>query len=315
MTGVPRVVVVAGASSGIGRATALRAADRGDHLVLVARGANALEDTARECRAGGAASVLVVPTDIGDDAAVASCFDTVRGHHDRVDAVVNAAGVVAYGRTEQVPPEIFEGVLRANLTGAVNVARHALPFLRQQEAGTLVLVGSVIGHIAVPSMSPYVISKWGVRALARQLAVENRDLRDVHIVYVAPGGVDTPIYLQAANYDGHVGRPPPPVLSPERVAKVVLARLDHPRPRTQVGWSNQVMRFGFTAMPMVFDVLVGPLFRLAAIDRTSPVGCTEGNVLAPREDGNRLHGRQGSAVAGIVRNLATQVKAATGRAA
>ena len=315
MTRIPRVIVVTGASSGIGRATALRASDEGDHLVLVARGAGVLEDVARECRTSGAASVLVVPTDVGDDAAVEACFAQVHDKHGRLDAVVHSAGVVAYGRTEEVPAEVFDGVLRTNLIGSINVARHALPVLRAQEAGTLVLIGSLIGHIAVPSMSPYVLSKWGVRALARQLQVENRDLKHVRISYVAPGGVDTPIYEQAATYDGFLGRPPPPVAGPDKVARIALRQLEHPRARTQVNRSNDLIRFGFSGLPGVYDRLVGPLFRVAAMDVTERVGPTPGNVLAPRESGNHLRGGQGNPYAGVVRNITAKIRAVTGRAA
>jgi short-subunit dehydrogenase len=310
-----RVIVVTGASSGIGRATSLQAAEAGDHLVLVARGRGTLDEVARECRAAGASSVMVVPTDVGDDEAVAACFEQVLAQHRVVDAVVHSAGVVAYGRTEQVPADVFDGVLRTNLIGSVNVARHALPVLRRQQAGTLVLIGSLIGHIAVPSMSPYVLSKWGVRALARQLQIENRDLRGVHIAYVAPGGVDTPIYEQAATYDGFLGRPPPPVAGPEKVARVALRRIDHPRARTQVNLSNDVIRLGFSVLPGVFDRLVGPLFRVAAMDGTTPVGPTTGNVLASVESGNELRGRQGNPIAGIVRNASALVRGTTKRSA
>ncbi|MCW2839203.1 MAG: hypothetical protein JWR55_686 [Aeromicrobium sp.] len=298
----PRVVVVTGASSGIGRAAALRASEKGDHVVLAARGAGSLKEAADECRDAGAASALVVPADVGDDAAVEELFARVRRTHPGVDAVVHAAGVVAYGRTEDVPAEVFEGVLRTNLVGSINVSRHAIRIFRAQESGTLVLTGSVIGHIAVPSMSPYVLSKWGVRALARQLQVENRDLKDVHISYVAPGGVDTPIYEQAATYDGFLGRPPPPVASPEKVGRIAVRQLDHPRARTQVNLSNHVIRAGFTVVPHVYDLLVGPLFRFVAMDGTKRVGPTEGNVLASVEEGNHVRGTQGNPFAGIVRN-------------
>jgi short-subunit dehydrogenase len=308
VTGTPRVVVVTGASSGIGRASALRAAEHGDHVVLVARGVDVLDDVARQCRENGAASALVVPTDVGDDEAVAKCFDQVRSTHPFVDAVVHAAGVVAYGRTEDVPADVFEGVLRTNLVGSINVSRYAIRLFREQQRGTLVLTGSVIGHIAVPSMSPYVLSKWGVRALARQLQVENRDAKDVHVSYVSPGGVDTPIYEQAATYDGFLGRPPPPVASPEKVARVILRQLDHPRQRVQVNVSNYVIQMGFSAFPRVYDLLVGPLFRVVAMDVTKPVAPTTGNVLAAREEGNELRGSQGNPFAGIARNLVAKVR-------
>jgi short-subunit dehydrogenase len=297
------VVLVTGASSGIGRATALAAAGRGDHLVLVAREESTLVDVEKECLTAGAASTLVVPADVGDDADAARCVAAALRVTGSLDVLVHAAGVVAYGRTEEVPAEVFDGVLRTNVTGSVNLARHVVPVMRRQEHGALVLVGSVIGHIGVPGMSPYVVSKWAVRALARQLQLENRDLPDVEVLYAAPGGVDTPIYAQAANYSGVVGRPPPPVASPEKVARQLLRLVDHPRPRAQLALTNQVMRFGFNGLPRLFDVLVGPLFVVAAKDRTTPVPDGPGNVLHSSPAGNRLHGDQGNPILGIGRNL------------
>ncbi len=309
----PRVLLVTGASSGIGRAAALQAAARGDHLVLAARDERTLKETAVECDAAGAASTLVVPTDVGDDEAVGACVRQVLDRHGRLDGVAHCAGVVAYGRIEDVPPEVFDGVLRTNLLGSVNVARHVIPVLRTQGRGGLVLVGSIVGHLGVPGMSPYVISKWGVRALARQLQLENRDAGDVSVSLVSPGGVLTPIYEQAANYSGWAGRPPPPVDSPEKVARVVLDRIDHPRKRTQVGLANDLMRFGFSFMPGVYDVLVGPLFRLAANDLTRPLPPVVGNVLSSVPERNRVLGDQVNAVVGVGRNVAARVRQLTGQ--
>ena len=313
MTAPPRVVVVTGASSGIGRATATRAASVGDHVVLVARGRESLDEVAGECHAAGATSVLVLSTDVSDDAAVQRCVAAVLERHGRIDAVVLSAGVVAYGRTEQIPVEVFDAVVRTNLLGSVNVARHVLPVMRERNSGTFVQIGSLIGHIALPMMSPYVLSKWGIRALARQLQVENRDRTGVRICYVAPGGVDTPIYLQAARYAGHVGRPPPPVVTPEAVARVAMRQLERPRKRTQVGPTNNLIRLGFTAAPGVFDLLVGRLFPVGATDLTYEVPDGQGNVLASQPQDNRLRGNQGSALLGVARNLAVAVRAGLSR--
>jgi NAD(P)-dependent dehydrogenase (short-subunit alcohol dehydrogenase family) len=304
----PRVVLVTGASSGIGLATAVAAAGEGDHVVLAARGPAALERAERECKDAGAASTLAVPTDVGDDDAVRELVEQVLDRHDRLDAVVNAAGVVAYGRVEDVPPEVFDGVLRTNLIGSVNIARHVIPVLRRQREGGLVLIGSVIGHIPVPSMTAYVLSKWGVRALVGQLRVENRDLPDVTIGYVAPGGVDTPIYTQAANYSGYVGRPPPPVASPDSTARQILRRLDHPWLPAQLTRGNDVIRFGAQYLPWLYARLIGPLFPVGATDLTRPVEATAGNVLGSHEEGNRLTGDPGRALAGILRNLRRRVQ-------
>ena len=302
MTDGARVLLVTGASSGIGRATALQAARAGDHLVLVARGLGSLEEVAQECTARGAASARVVTTDIGDDAAVGALVEQTMDWYGRIDAAVNAAGVVAYGRVQDVPAEVFDGVVRTNLTGSVNLARHVVPVLRRQNSGSLILVGSVVGHIGVPSMSPYVLSKWGVRILARQLQLENRDRTGVRIGYVAPGGVDTPIYAQAANYSGFAGRPPPPVASPERVAGQILSRIDHPGRRAQLTLTNDVIRFGYGVLPLVYDAIIAPFFRVGATDLTRPLSPRPGNVLEP-QPGNALHGRQGNVLVGLARNL------------
>lgn len=308
----PRVVLVTGASSGIGEATVREAAARGDHVVLVGRAPEALARVADDCAGLGAASTLFAAADVSDDAQVASAVEAALARHGRLDVVVSCAGVVAYGRIPDVPVDVFDQVLATNLNGPVNLARHVLPVLRDQGEGSLVLVGSLIGHIAVPDMAAYVLSKWGVRGLVRQLRVDNRDRPGVRIGYVAPGGVDTPIYRQAATYGDSVGRPPFPVDPPERVASRVLTVADHPWRGGQVGLSNDVIRLGFTALPWAYDRLVGPLFKVVAQDLVAPVVHGPGNVLAPRQELDRLRGGYGNALLGVGANLAHVVRRRVG---
>lgn len=297
-----RVVIVVGASSGIGRATAHRLASDGAHLVLLARSEQPLAETAEECTTKGAASVRVFSVDIQHADDVEAAVQSTITQHGRVDAVIHSAGVVAYGDFVDVPAAVFNQVLTTNVLGAANVARSSLSAMRQQRHGQLVVIGSVIGDIAVPKMSAYVVSKWALRALTRELQLENRDLPDVHVTLVAPGSVDTPIYLQAGNYAGRIGRPPPPVVSPERVALKVVDNLDHPRRRVDVGAANVLMRFGFNASPRLFDALVGPLFSLAGLDQQS-VEPHEGNVLRAHPALNRVRGDQGSSVRAVLSTL------------
>jgi short-subunit dehydrogenase len=139
-------------------------------------------------------------------------------------------------------------------------------------------------------MSPYVVAKWGVRSLARELQLENRDRPGVHVTLVTPGGVDTPIYRQAANYSGRAGQAPPPVYSPERVARALVRALDRPPRRLDVGVANPVMALGFALTPWLFDVLVGPLFAVLARGRER-VAATPGNVLGPVPEREGLRGR------------------------
>ncbi|WP_323792533.1 SDR family oxidoreductase [Nocardioides sp.] len=256
------VVVVTGASSGIGRAVAIQLAEEGHHLALVARCIENLEECAAACRDAGCASVMVVPTDVSDDQAVAELFAKVVAEHGRVDGVAHCAGEVTYGRVEDTSAEVFDRVLASNLSGSANVARHAVAQMREAERGVLVIVGSLLGHIAVPEMTPYVVSKWGLRALARQLALENLDVRDLHVCHVAPGSVDTPIYDKAIDSGGTVNSPPPPTISPERAARTIVTNLHHPSRASQTAWSNHAVIGAFRIAPAVWDRAVGPAFRL-----------------------------------------------------
>ena len=297
-----RVVVVVGASSGIGRAAALMLGGTREHLALVARDEQALASTAADCTQAGAMSVSTHPVDIRDFDAVAEVMESVRATHGRIDALVNSAGVVAYGRFDEVPTEVWNGVLATNVLGTANVCRAVLPDMRARNHGVIVLLGSVLGEIAVPTMSAYVVSKWAVRSLARELQLDNRDRPGVQISIVSPGGVDTPIYGLAANYLGVEGRPPPPVYSPQRVARSVVEQIDRPSKRVNVGVANPLMRLGFGLTPGLFDLVVGPLFARVANAR-DPVEHRTGNVLdaVPGEAAER--GGHGWGLAVIARDL------------
>jgi NAD(P)-dependent dehydrogenase (short-subunit alcohol dehydrogenase family) len=286
----PQVVLVTGASSGIGRATAIQLAGRGARLILVARGRESLEEAAAEARAAGAEAALVRPADVTDEDAVQAAVDDAVAEFGRVDVVVHAAQVMAYGRIEDVPRKVYEQVVDVALHGTAVVARVVLPLFRKQGAGHLVVVNSLLGNIATPLLGSYVAAKWGQLGLVRVLQQETRDEPGISVSAVQPGGVDTPIYVQAASWTGSTGRPPPPVYSPQRVARTVLSTLDRPRRIVQAGFLNPLITAGFRLVPGVFDVLVGPLLqRMAIADGDVPP--TEGNVFESRPAGNATEGR------------------------
>ena len=232
------VVLVTGASSGIGRATAVQLARPGARLVLASRSAPALAAGRARLRPAGAPRCWWCRPTWPTPAAVDALFATAVERFGRVDAVVHSAAVVAYGRFEDVPAEVFDRALDVNLLGTANVARTALRLFRDQGGGRLVLVGSLLGKIATPYMSSYVAGKWGVHGLVRTLQIEARQTPGVDISLVSPGSVDTPVYAQAGSYTGRVGRPPPPVDPPEKVARAVVRAIERPRREVSVGLAN-----------------------------------------------------------------------------
>ena len=289
-----KTVLVTGASSGIGRATAMLLASRGANVVLVARSAESLAKAEQECRAVAAAGArtMVVVADVADADSVDQMLDAAAEGFGRIDAVVHSAAVLAYGRFEDVPPDVFDTALSVTLAGTANTIRSTLRHFRGQDGGSLVVVGSLLGKIATPYMSSYVTAKWAVHGLVRTVQIETRSEPGIDVSLVSPGGVNTPVYRQAGTYLGWHGRPPPPVDSPERVARAVVAAVERPRRETSVGLANPIAVLGFRVLPGVYDLLVTPLMRLGGISGDE-APASPGNVFEPQPAGNAVHGAWG----------------------
>ncbi len=191
-----------------------------------------------------------------------------------------------------VPAEIFDRAITTNLLGTANVARTALAHFREAGGGHLVIVGSLLGKIAVPFMSSYVTGKWGVHGLARILQLEAKQIPGVSVSLISPGSVNTPAYSQAANYVGREGRPPPPVDSPEKVARAIVRTLSSPTRERSVGVFNPVVVLGFRTLPGIYDALVTPLMNIGGLSRHNVAPHT-GNVLSPLPDGDAEYGKWG----------------------
>ncbi len=284
-------VLIVGASSGIGLATAVRLAQDGANLTLVSRDARALDIAAGSCRDAGAGAVRVDTADVLEADEVKAAVDGAVEQFGVLDAVVHTAAVMGYGEIESIPADVFTGVVDTAIHGTLHLAQAVLPVLRRQKRGTFVIVNSLLGSIAVPNMGAYATSKWGQRAMVRTLQQETRDEPDVHVCMVSPGSINTPIYYLAANYTGKDARPPVPVLQPERAAESIVHLLDRPRKNVSipVGPANPVVITGFRLMPTLYDTMVGPLFRLAALTRRDRPAST-GNVHRPESEKERVHG-------------------------
>ncbi len=302
------VVVVTGASSGIGRATARAFAERGADLVLAARSEQGLQETARECeRRGGTA--LVVPTDVGDEDAVRALARAAVARFGRIDAWINNASVLSYGTFEQTPSEVFRQVVQTNLFGQVHGARAVLPQFRAQGVGVLVNVASLYGRMGSPYLSPYVTSKFGLVGFSEVLRQELHGSDGIDVCTVLPGSFDTPIYRQAANYTGREAGPVPPVGDPTRVAAAIVGAVERPRREIVVGRAHQAASWAHVVLPWLYDRAVGPVMDQAAL-RRGRASAGAGTVFAPWPEDNAVSGEWRQARRRLLVRVAVVVGAA-----
>jgi short-subunit dehydrogenase len=274
------VVVITGASSGIGHATALAFAGRGARLVLAARDVDTLAPVATACRSAGAASTLVVPTDVTDAEAVERLAEAALGLHGHIDVWVNGVGVGAIGRFDETPLAAHRRVVEANLIGHLQGAHVALRHFRARGRGTLINLISVGGWIPAPYAAAYTASKFGLRGLSQALRAEVADLPMVHVCDVAPTFVDSPGLSHGANYTGSNIRVPIPLVDPRRVARAVLALVDRPRAVTWVGAAAGLGRLVQAIAPQWLGATLQRVTRWG-LQRARPAMPSDGNLFAP----------------------------------
>jgi short-subunit dehydrogenase len=234
-----RVVVITGASSGIGRATAHAFAEQGDTVVLAARRTDMLREVERECTERGG-SALAIPTDMRHEDEVEELGRQVLERFGRIDVWFNNAGVGVFGRFDDVPSEVWRGVIETNLFGYMHGAKVAMRAFYRQGSGVLIQNASIVGRLAKSDGSAYATSKFAVRGFSEALRQEVLDYPGIQICTILPSVIDTPFFQHAANYSGLRVRAAPPVYTPEKVARVVVSLVDHPQAEVIIGGAGKV---------------------------------------------------------------------------
>lgn len=287
-TGAAKRIVITGASSGIGAATAEAFAADGGRVVLAARNAEALEAVAARCRAAGGAAI-VVPTDVTDAATVAALAARAREWLGEIDLWFSNVGIGVVGKLHEVPVEAHRRVIEANLIGHINDAHAVMPIFLAQERGIFVNMISVGGFVPAPWSAAYSASKFGLRGLSQALRGEVASTPGIRICDVYPTFVDTPAIRHAGNYSGGRISVPPGVLDPRTVAKAVLRLADRPRNTTAIGAPAAVMKLSEFLAPNLTATMMNGLFA-SFFGRAERVPVTSGNLFDPPPDDGTIDG-------------------------
>lgn len=284
-----KTVVICGASSGIGKATALALAEKGCSLVLAARRFPALEKLSVACRKRGARKVRPIAADVTDAESMARVADAALGLYGTLDIWINNAGLGAVGAYDEIPMEIHEQVIRTNLLGYMKGTYAALPIFKKQNYGILINNISVGGWAPQPYAVAYSAGKFGLRGFSESLRCELRHFEDIHVCDVFPAYIDTPGFQHAANYTGKKLKPMPPVFPAGRVAKAIVKLAQHPKASVHVGETALLFKYlNFLAPRLTRKVasrITENYFKRA---KSAPV--TEGAVLNPNSPDTGISG-------------------------
>ena len=234
-----QVIVVTGASSGIGLATAQSAARQGAKVVFAARSGHVLCDIVERLNARGSDCMAVV-ADVGDRLQVERIVLGALERFGRIDTWVNNAGVSIYGRLEEVSEEDSRRLFDTNFWGVVHGSLAVLPCLKSG-GGTLINVGSEVSDAVIPLQGMYSASKHAVKGFNDALRVELEvEKSSVSVVLVQPTAVNTPFPHHARNYMDHEPKLPDPMIDAEKVAEAILDAAVHPRRYIKVGAMSRI---------------------------------------------------------------------------
>ena len=222
-----QVVVITGASQGIGRETATELARRGASVVVAARNEVALHTLSADIeRSGG--QVEAVVADVTDYAAVEDIATRAMARFGRIDTWVNNAGVSVYGHVDEVQPDEMARVVQVNLLGPIFGSMVALSRMKTQGHGTIINVGSALSERAVPLQSGYVASKHGVAGFTEALRLElKQSAPGIDVVLILPSSINTPLFNFARSKLGVMPMPIPPIYQPAVVAEAIAHAAEH----------------------------------------------------------------------------------------
>lgn len=287
-----QVVVITGASSGVGRETALQFAHRRSSVVLASRAETTLNELAREVeRVGGQA--LPVLTDVADRAQVDRLGDEAIERFGRIDTWINVAAVSTYATVQQLEIDEIERVIQVNLLGQIYGMKAALACMGDR-AGTIINVASAEALRAIPLQAPYVASKHGLKGFTEALRMELKHAgRPIDIVLVLPSSINTPLFTHARSKLGVKPQPVPPIYEPSVVAEAILAVAEKPRRDVVVGGGGKLLTLIERISPALGDWYMLRNGKIFQQQRTDQPDDGRDNLFEPMPDSDQTTGEFG----------------------
>ncbi len=284
-----QVVALMGASSGIGRETAIRFAKRGAKVVVSARNEGVLQSLVDEIRRDGG-EALAVPADVAEFEQVEAVADRAVEEYGALDTWVHLSGVGLYATFDQTKPEEFRRVIDVNLMGQVYGAMVALPHLKREGRGALIHISSVEAKRSAPFHSAYAASKHGIDGFLESLRVElKRQGWSIGVTNVMPAAINTPFFSSSHTKLGVKPRGFPPIYQPNTVADVVLYAAENPTREIIAGGAGKAMLLTQRISPRLMDALM----LLAGFDSQKtdePKSADEAHNLFEAVDEDRIEG-------------------------
>lgn len=273
-----KIIVITGASSGLGKGIALDAGRSEATVILASRNKDELEKVAAEVIASGG-KALVVPTDVSIESNIKALADQTVARFGRIDVWINNAGIAVLGRYWETPLRDQMRVVDVNLNGTMLGSYYALNQFKKQKSGILINISSVEAEIPTAYQAAYSVSKAGVRTLGNTLRQELRlaGYKNIKVVTILPYALDTPLWDHVAVYTGHAPRMIA-MDGPQKAVNTVMHAIFSKRKELAVGWKARLSIDAHRALPGVMERAGSNIVHRYQAEITPPVPPSKGNL-------------------------------------